>query len=127
MATGQLYTTFTDHAKFNETSQLMVCLMGLPAPAPIPLDMLQAGIEARGQNIASASGTMTIGNVTVSEGCSSTMSSLEAAATLAAILVEELEHWHITFPEFGVAQLVWLTVTIDAWEHANPDVDDFLD
>jgi hypothetical protein len=92
MTTGQLYTTFTDHSKFNETSQLMLCLMGLPAPAPIPLDMLQGGIEARGQNIASASGTMTIGNVTVSEACSSTMSSLEAAATLAAILVEELEH-----------------------------------
>jgi hypothetical protein len=111
-ATGQLYTTFTDHANINETTQLM-CLMGLPAPAPISLHTLQAGIEARGPIIASASGTMTIGNVTVSEGCSSKMSSLEAASTLAAILVEELEHWHITFSQFGVDQLVWLTVTID--------------
>jgi hypothetical protein len=114
IATGQLHTTVIDHVNINETSQLMLCLMGLPASAPIPLDTVHAGIKAGGQNIASASGSMTIGNITFSEGCSGTMSSLEAAATHAAILVEDLEHWHISFPRFGVAQLVWLTVPIDA-------------
>jgi hypothetical protein len=67
IATGQLHTSVTDHANIIDTSQLMLCLMGLPAPAPIPLDTLQAGIKARGQNITSASGTMTIGNVTFAD------------------------------------------------------------
>jgi hypothetical protein len=127
VATGQLHTTFTHLANANETTQLMLCLKDLPAPAPIPLDTLKAGIEATDQNISYASGTMTIDNVTLSDGCAGTRLSLEAAATLAAILLEEVEHWHNAFPQFGIATLVCLTVTIDPSEHAHPDLDHFLD
>jgi hypothetical protein len=113
MATGQLHTTSTHLANANETTKLMLCLNDLPAPAPIPLDTLKAGIDATDQNISYASATMTIDNVTVSDSCPDTRLSIEAAATLAAILLEELEHWHNTFPQFGIALLVCLTVTMD--------------
>jgi hypothetical protein len=110
-AAGQLHTTSTLHGE-NESTQLIQCLRSLPAPAPIPLDALQAALEAKGQKIMSASGSMTISTVDASEGCSGTGSSIEPAATVVTVLMDELEHWHKFFPQFGVVQNVCPIMTI---------------
>jgi hypothetical protein len=111
-ATGQLHTTSTLHVEKNESTQLIQCLLSLPGSAPISLDALQAAMAAKGQKIMSASGSMTISTIDTLEGCPVTGSSLEPAATVVAVLMDELEHWHKVFPQYGVVQTVCPIMTI---------------
>jgi hypothetical protein len=111
-AAGQLHTTSMGHGEKNESTQLIQCLLSLPDPAPVPLDTLQAAMAAKGQKIMSASGSMTISTIDTSEGCPGTGLSIEPAATVVAVLMDELEHWHKVFPQFGVVQTVRPIVTI---------------
>jgi hypothetical protein len=105
-AAGQLHTTSTLHGEKNQNAQLVQCLGSLPAPALIPLDALQAAMAAQGQKIMSSSGSMTISTVGTSEGCPGTGSSINPAANVVSVLMDELDHWHKAFPQFGVAQMV---------------------
>jgi hypothetical protein len=100
------------HGERNESTQLIQCLRSLSGPVPIPLDALQAAMAAKGQKIMSASASMTISTVNASEGCPGTGSSIEPAATVVAVLMDELEHWHQVFPQYGVVQTVCPIMTI---------------
>jgi hypothetical protein len=111
-AAGQLHTTSTLHGEKNESTQLIQCLRSLPDPANIPLDTLQAAMAAKGLKIMSASGSMAISTVNTSEGCPGTGSSIQPAATVVAVLMDELEHWHKVFPKFGILQTVRSIMTI---------------